>query len=231
MGKYADDLLANVKKIVQLGQGRPAHRARDGPGLQGPARRGRLQQDHRRGGRLQPHRSVGLQGQHRRARRPRSPRCVRCSRGRTRPWSSRSTPRPRRSTPISTSTRTPTASWTYYDKLTKPQVKTLSDLVAALSEPISKVAAVVAKSAHSLMDRCSTAEPESGLSRRKLLGAAGLGALAVGAAGAAPATRSATSPSRSCPKSRCRAGRVPRRAPGRHRHARRRTGSTSSRST
>jgi iron uptake system component EfeO len=38
-------------------------------------------------------------------------------------------------------------SWTFYDKLTKPQIKTLSDLVAALSEPISKVAAVVAKSA------------------------------------------------------------------------------------
>ncbi|MDX6278000.1 MAG: iron uptake system component EfeO [Nocardioidaceae bacterium] len=37
-------------------------------------------------------------------------------------------------------------SWTSYDKLTKSQVKTLSDLVAALSEPISMVAAVVAKS-------------------------------------------------------------------------------------
>lgn len=37
--------------------------------------------------------------------------------------------------------------WTSYDKLTKPQIKTLSDLVAALSEPISKVAAVVAKGA------------------------------------------------------------------------------------
>ncbi|MCW2751702.1 MAG: peptidase [Aeromicrobium sp.] len=37
--------------------------------------------------------------------------------------------------------------WTFYDKLTKSQIKTLSDLVAALSEPISKVAAVVAKSA------------------------------------------------------------------------------------
>jgi iron uptake system component EfeO len=38
-------------------------------------------------------------------------------------------------------------SWTYYDKLTKAPIKTLSDLVAALSEPISRVAAVVAKSA------------------------------------------------------------------------------------
>jgi iron uptake system component EfeO len=37
--------------------------------------------------------------------------------------------------------------WTFYDKLSKAQIKTLSDLVAALSEPISKVAAVVAKSA------------------------------------------------------------------------------------
>lgn len=38
-------------------------------------------------------------------------------------------------------------SWTFYDKLTKEQVKSLSDSVAALSEPISKVAAVVAVSA------------------------------------------------------------------------------------
>ena len=38
-------------------------------------------------------------------------------------------------------------SWTFYDKLTKAQVKSLSDSVAALSEPISKVAAVVAASA------------------------------------------------------------------------------------
>jgi iron uptake system component EfeO len=38
-------------------------------------------------------------------------------------------------------------SWTFYDKLTKDQVKSLSDSVAALSEPISKVAAVVAASA------------------------------------------------------------------------------------
>ncbi|MEH3034353.1 MAG: peptidase M75 family protein [Aeromicrobium erythreum] len=38
-------------------------------------------------------------------------------------------------------------SWTFYDELTKAQVKKLSDAVAALSEPISQVAAVVAKSA------------------------------------------------------------------------------------
>jgi len=38
-------------------------------------------------------------------------------------------------------------SWTLYDKLTKDQVKKLSDAVAALSEPISQVASVVAKSA------------------------------------------------------------------------------------
>ncbi len=37
--------------------------------------------------------------------------------------------------------------WTAYDKLSKAEVKALSDAVAALSEPISKVAAVVAKSA------------------------------------------------------------------------------------
>ena len=37
-------------------------------------------------------------------------------------------------------------SWTFYDDLTKPQIKKLSDVVAALSEPISKVAAVVAAS-------------------------------------------------------------------------------------
>lgn len=37
-------------------------------------------------------------------------------------------------------------SWTFYDKLTKEKVKSLSDTVAALSEPISKVAAAVAAS-------------------------------------------------------------------------------------
>jgi iron uptake system component EfeO len=37
-------------------------------------------------------------------------------------------------------------SWTFYDDLTKPQIKKLSDVVAALSEPISKVASVVAES-------------------------------------------------------------------------------------
>jgi iron uptake system component EfeO len=37
--------------------------------------------------------------------------------------------------------------WTFYDKLTKDQVKRLSDLVAAVSEPISRVAAAVAASA------------------------------------------------------------------------------------
>jgi iron uptake system component EfeO len=34
--------------------------------------------------------------------------------------------------------------WTFYDELSKAQVKALSDAVAALSEPISKVASVVA---------------------------------------------------------------------------------------
>ena len=38
-------------------------------------------------------------------------------------------------------------SWTFYDKLTKEQIKKLSDAVAALSEPISQVASAVAKSA------------------------------------------------------------------------------------
>jgi iron uptake system component EfeO len=35
--------------------------------------------------------------------------------------------------------------WTFYDDLSKEQIKKLSDVVAALSEPISKVAAVVAE--------------------------------------------------------------------------------------
>ena len=35
--------------------------------------------------------------------------------------------------------------WTFYDDLSKDQIKKLSDVVAALSEPISKVAAVVAE--------------------------------------------------------------------------------------
>lgn len=42
---------------------------------------------------------------------------------------------------------TTTGDWKFYDELTKDQVKKLSDAVAALSEPISKVAAVVAASA------------------------------------------------------------------------------------
>ncbi len=40
-----------------------------------------------------------------------------------------------------------TGDWKFYDELTPDQVKKLSDAVAALSEPISKVAAVVAASA------------------------------------------------------------------------------------
>lgn len=40
-----------------------------------------------------------------------------------------------------------TGDWTFYDQLSKDQIKKLSDAVAALSEPISKVAAVIAKSA------------------------------------------------------------------------------------
>ncbi len=40
-----------------------------------------------------------------------------------------------------------TGEWKFYDELTADQVKKLSDAVAALSEPISKVAAVVAASA------------------------------------------------------------------------------------
>lgn len=40
-----------------------------------------------------------------------------------------------------------TGEWVFYDKLTDAQVKKLSDAVAALSEPISKVAAAVAASA------------------------------------------------------------------------------------
>lgn len=40
-----------------------------------------------------------------------------------------------------------TGDWAFYDQLTPDQIKKLSDAVAALSEPISKVAAVVAKSA------------------------------------------------------------------------------------
>ncbi len=40
-----------------------------------------------------------------------------------------------------------TGDWVFYDELTDEQVKKLSDAVAALSEPISKVAAAVAQSA------------------------------------------------------------------------------------
>ena len=40
-----------------------------------------------------------------------------------------------------------TGEWQFYDKLSKDQIKALSDAVAALSEPISQVAAVVAASA------------------------------------------------------------------------------------
>ena len=38
-------------------------------------------------------------------------------------------------------------SWTFYDELTKPQIKRLSDAVSAVSEPVSKVAGVIAGSA------------------------------------------------------------------------------------
>ena len=37
-------------------------------------------------------------------------------------------------------------SWTSYDKLTKAQIKRLSDAVAAVSEPTSQVAGVVSES-------------------------------------------------------------------------------------
>ncbi|MRK00660.1 peptidase M75 [Aeromicrobium sp. S22] len=40
-----------------------------------------------------------------------------------------------------------TGDWMFYDELTKDQIKALSNAVAGLSEPISQVAAVVAKSA------------------------------------------------------------------------------------
>lgn len=40
-----------------------------------------------------------------------------------------------------------TGDWTFYDELSKDQIKALSNAVAALSEPISQVAAVVAASA------------------------------------------------------------------------------------
>lgn len=38
-------------------------------------------------------------------------------------------------------------SWTYYDELSQAQVKKLSEAVAAVSEPVSRVAAEVAESA------------------------------------------------------------------------------------
>jgi iron uptake system component EfeO len=41
---------------------------------------------------------------------------------------------------------TSTGEWASYDTLSKDQVRALSDAVAALSEPISRVAAVVASS-------------------------------------------------------------------------------------
>ncbi|NRQ49782.1 iron uptake system protein EfeO [Aeromicrobium stalagmiti] len=40
-----------------------------------------------------------------------------------------------------------TGEWAFYDELSKDQIKALSDAVAALSEPISKVAAAIAQSA------------------------------------------------------------------------------------
>ena len=59
----ADQLLADVTELVDQGQGRRAQPAPAGQRLQGPARRDRHRQDHRRGGALQPHRPVGLRGQ------------------------------------------------------------------------------------------------------------------------------------------------------------------------
>ena len=127
MDTYADDLLANVKKIVALGKDAPLtalELAQGSKALLDEVATGKItgEEDEFSHTDLWDFKA-NIEGS-----RPPSRRCARCWRSRTRPWSRSSTPSSRRSTPSSTSTRTTNGDWTFYDKLTKAQVKRLSDL-------------------------------------------------------------------------------------------------------
>ena len=144
-GAIADQLLADVTEIVGQGQGRRAQPAPAGQRLQGPARRDRHRQDHRRGGALQPHRPLGLRGEPRGlARRPSQAlrpfledQRRRAGRDDRRPRSPRSTGllddapgRRRLRAPTPTSPTT--------------DVQALTEALDAFAEPVATVAGVVA---------------------------------------------------------------------------------------
>ena len=113
-----------------------------------------------------------------------------------------------------------------YDKLTKAQVKELSDAVNALSEPLSKLTGAVA--VMTAVRRSSRRRP--GSSRRGLARSRGRWRRGRRSPGPArwPAAGQAPTPRRAAAGSTVR---LPRRAPGRHHHRRPRTGCTSPPST
>jgi hypothetical protein len=104
-----------------------------------------------------------------------------------------------------------------YDKVTDPERKALSDAIDALSKEVSQVQGVIAPMSRRDADRAAVTErPASGVSRRRLLGAAGVGA-AVAARrvpGCGPAGRRPPGP----PTTTCRPRAVPRRTSGRDHH-------------
>ena len=137
----AADLVSNTQALADEVNSPDLH-ARGVPDRerrQGPARRGRRQQGHRRGGDLVAHRPLGLPGQRRgRQGRLRGPRRRRRGAG-PRPAPSSSTPgSPRRSRCWPRRARS-TRGFTYYDKLTPEQVKAFAASVDALSEPLSQL--------------------------------------------------------------------------------------------
>ena len=128
---------------------------------------------------------------------------------RTPTWPTRSTTASPTCRTCSTSSARATASCSY-DDLTTDEVKELSDAVNALSEPLSRLTAAV------LVPGLAT-----GLSRRGLIGggaAAGGGRRRVRRR--ARRRGSARPPTRRAGRHAARVVRLPRRAPGRHRHPR-----------
>ena len=119
----------------------------------------------------------------------------------------------------------------FYDKVTEPQRQELSRAIDALSQG-GKPGARCHRPTVSPETACGTSRIRraSGLSRRKLFGAAGVTAAVVGAAGAGALAGRASAASTDLSDLHQPIA-VPRRAPGRHHHRRSRTGCTSRRST
>ncbi len=140
---YADDLLANTKILDKRVADADVHRRPDRQRLQGPARRGRQRQDHRRGGHLVAHRPVGLPGQRRR--RPgrlRGPQAAARGQG-PRAVASRSRPRSTALQTLLDKYKRGDDGFVFYDKVTEAQRKELSDAVNALAEPLSKMTGAI----------------------------------------------------------------------------------------